>query len=73
MTNPSFTVYTLGSYATAGDGSVMNSMLKSIGVCAHVPEYQIDAACGLAGSGPAYVSSTFLGNCEYYLRFNCFN
>ncbi|XP_063599295.1 uncharacterized protein LOC134775684 isoform X3 [Penaeus indicus] len=48
-------VYTLGRFATSGDGSVMNSMLKSVGVSAQVPEYQIDAACGLAGSGPAYI------------------
>ncbi|XP_069972237.1 uncharacterized protein [Penaeus vannamei] len=51
----SFAVYTLGRFATSGDGSVMNSMLKSVGVSAQVPEYQIDAACGLAGSGPAYI------------------
>lgn len=57
----SFAVYTLGRFATSGDGSVMNSMLKSVGVSAQVPEYQIDAACGLAGSGPAYVRSILVG------------
>lgn len=49
-------VYTLGTYATPGDGSIMNSMLSAVGICAEIPEEQMDAACGLAGSGPAYVS-----------------
>ncbi|KAK8737700.1 hypothetical protein OTU49_004199 [Cherax quadricarinatus] len=33
----------------------MNSILSSVGFCAEIPEYQMDAACGLAGSGPAYI------------------
>lgn len=49
-------VYTLGTHATPSDGSVMHSMLSSVGMCAEIPEQQMDAACGLAGSGPAYVS-----------------
>ncbi|KAK4313763.1 hypothetical protein Pmani_014919 [Petrolisthes manimaculis] len=48
-------LYTLGTHATPSDGSVMHSMLSSVGVCAEIPEQQMDAACGLAGSGPAYI------------------
>lgn len=53
----SLPVYTLGTYTSPGDSSVMNSMLSAVGMCAEIPEYQMDAACGLAGSGPAYVST----------------
>ena len=31
--------------------------MGSVGLCHMVPESQIDAVCGLAGSGPAYVRS----------------
>ncbi|XP_042214539.1 pyrroline-5-carboxylate reductase 3-like isoform X3 [Homarus americanus] len=48
-------VYTLGSHTPEAYNEVMNSMLSSIGLSAEIPEYQMDAACGLAGSGPAYI------------------
>lgn len=51
-----FSAYALGTYATPGDGSIMSSMLSAVGRCAEVPEDQMDAICGLVGSGPAYVS-----------------
>ncbi|KAK7077095.1 hypothetical protein SK128_002984 [Halocaridina rubra] len=48
-------VYTMGNNTNDSDSKVIHSMLHSVGYCAKVPEYQMDAACGLAGSGPAYV------------------
>lgn len=49
-------VYARGTNTTQPDAEATNSLLSSVGMCAEIPEYQMDAACGLAGSGPAYVS-----------------
>ncbi|XP_071525662.1 uncharacterized protein [Panulirus ornatus] len=51
-------LYTLGTYTSSADGAVINSMLSAVGMCAEIPESQMDAACGLAGSGPAYIYAT---------------
>nr|XP_053626359.1 pyrroline-5-carboxylate reductase 2-like isoform X2 [Cherax quadricarinatus] len=48
-------LYTLGTHTSPADSVAMNSILSSVGFCAEIPEYQMDAACGLAGSGPAYI------------------
>nr|XP_045623753.1 pyrroline-5-carboxylate reductase 3-like isoform X3 [Procambarus clarkii] len=48
-------LYTLGTHTSSGDSAVVSTMFKSVGFCAEIPEYQMDAACGLAGSGPAYI------------------
>ncbi|XP_069936383.1 pyrroline-5-carboxylate reductase 3-like isoform X1 [Cherax quadricarinatus] len=48
-------LYTLGTHTSPADSFAMNSILSSVGFCAEIPEYQMDAACGLAGSGPAYI------------------
>lgn len=48
-------VYTMGTNTNESDAKVVYSVLHSVGFCAEVPEYQMDAACGLAGSGPAYI------------------
>lgn len=48
-------VYSMGNNANDGDSKVIQSMFRAVGFCAQVPEYQIDAVCGLAGSGPAYI------------------
>ncbi|XP_068243073.1 pyrroline-5-carboxylate reductase 3-like isoform X1 [Palaemon carinicauda] len=48
-------VYTMGNNANESDSKVVHSMLHSVGICAEIPEHQMDAACGLIGSGPAYI------------------
>ncbi|XP_064086976.1 pyrroline-5-carboxylate reductase 3-like isoform X3 [Macrobrachium nipponense] len=48
-------VYTMGTNTNESDAKVVCSILHSVGYSAEIPEYQMDAACGLAGSGPAYI------------------
>jgi pyrroline-5-carboxylate reductase len=44
-----------GSSATEADLDWAASILESVGTVVRVPESQLDAVTGLAGSGPAYV------------------
>lgn len=44
-----------GSLATDDDLAWAESILGAVGTVVRVPEYQLDAVTGLAGSGPAYV------------------
>ena len=44
-----------GSAATEADVAWAESVLGSVGLVVRVPESQIDAVTGLAGSGPAYI------------------
>lgn len=44
-----------GSVATADDVEWAASILRAVGIAEQVPEYQLDAVTGLAGSGPAYL------------------
>ena len=44
-----------GSAATADDVEWAASILAAVGIVEIVPEYQLDAVTGLAGSGPAYM------------------
>lgn len=44
-----------GAAATAADVEWAESVLASVGTVVQVPESQLDAVTGLAGSGPAYV------------------
>jgi pyrroline-5-carboxylate reductase len=46
--------YSLGSHATAADGSLVAQLLSAVGVAHQVPEEQLDAVTGLSGSGPAF-------------------
>ncbi|XP_063846749.1 pyrroline-5-carboxylate reductase 3-like isoform X2 [Scylla paramamosain] len=48
-------LYARGTQTTASDAEATSSLLSAVGMSAEIPEYQIDAACGLAGSGPAYI------------------
>ncbi|KAB7493772.1 Pyrroline-5-carboxylate reductase 1, mitochondrial [Armadillidium nasatum] len=48
-------VYSLGSNILPPEGRMLKCLLESVGLCVEVPEYQIDAASGVAGSGPAYI------------------
>ncbi|XP_050696147.1 pyrroline-5-carboxylate reductase 3-like isoform X2 [Eriocheir sinensis] len=48
-------LYVRGTHTTEADAEATNSLLSSVGMSAEIPEYQMDAACGLAGSGPAYI------------------
>ncbi len=47
--------YSLGSQATPEDAALVQQLLSTVGVCAQVPESQLDAITGLSGSGPAFV------------------
>lgn len=49
-------VYSLGSNVQQTEGKAIKYLLGSVGFCEEVPEYQMDGVCGVAGSGPAYVS-----------------
>jgi len=44
-----------GSRATEDDLAWAEAILGAVGTVVRVPEYQLDAVTGLAGSGPAYV------------------
>ncbi|MBI5089228.1 MAG: pyrroline-5-carboxylate reductase [Actinobacteria bacterium] len=44
-----------GASAGAGDLDWAESILAAVGIVVRVPEHQLDAVTGLAGSGPAYV------------------
>jgi len=44
-----------GANATADDLDWAESILGAVGTVVRVPEYQLDAVTGLAGSGPAYL------------------
>ncbi len=44
-----------GSSATNADLEWAEGILSAVGTVVRVPEYQLDAVTGLAGSGPAYV------------------
>ena len=44
-----------GSTATEDDLAWAESILGAVGIVVRVPEHQLDAVTGLAGSGPAYV------------------
>ena len=44
-----------GASATDEDLAWAEAVLSSIGIVVSVPEYQLDVATGLSGSGPAYV------------------
>jgi len=44
-----------GTHATESDIAWAETVLGSVGLVVRVPEHQIDAVTGLAGSGPAYV------------------
>ncbi|XP_076057063.1 pyrroline-5-carboxylate reductase 3-like [Oratosquilla oratoria] len=48
-------VYSLGSYVKKEEGQIVNQLMSAVGICEQVPESQIDAICGLSGSGPAYI------------------
>ncbi|KAG0710300.1 Pyrroline-5-carboxylate reductase 2 [Chionoecetes opilio] len=48
-------LYALGTHTTPSDAETTSSLLSALGMSAQIPEYQIDAACGLSGSGPAYI------------------
>jgi len=41
--------------ATQDDLVLVRSLLGTVGLVEHVPEYQLDAVTGLSGSGPAFV------------------
>jgi pyrroline-5-carboxylate reductase len=44
-----------GAFATDADLAWAESILGAVGTVVRVPEYQLDAVTGLAGSGPAYL------------------
>ena len=47
--------YVMGSHATEGDQEKVDALMSSVGMAVKIEEWQMDAATGLAGSGPAYV------------------
>ncbi|MPC21988.1 Pyrroline-5-carboxylate reductase 1, mitochondrial [Portunus trituberculatus] len=47
-------VFTRGTHTSPSDAEVMRSMLGSMGTCDEIPEHHMDAACGVACSGPAF-------------------
>jgi pyrroline-5-carboxylate reductase len=49
--------YSLGEYATADDGQLVENLLGAVGAAFEVPESMLDAVTGLSGSGPAFVYS----------------
>lgn len=44
-----------GLYTTDDDVKMIIELMRTIGICEEVLESQINAICGLSGSGPAYV------------------
>lgn len=55
-------VYTGGRSATSEDLTMVGNILSVAGISEMVPEYLINAAGALAGSGPAFVSKTSIGD-----------
>jgi pyrroline-5-carboxylate reductase len=55
-------VYTGGHSATSEDLTTVGNILSVAGISEMVPEYLIDAAGAVAGSGPAFVSKTSTGD-----------
>jgi pyrroline-5-carboxylate reductase len=47
--------YSRGANATADDAALVDRLLKSVGKAYAVDEPQLDAVCGLSGSGPAFI------------------
>lgn len=48
-------LFTRGTHTSPSDAEVMRSMLGSLGTCDEIPEHHMDAACGVACSGPAFM------------------
>jgi pyrroline-5-carboxylate reductase len=49
--------YSLGQFASHGDGELVAKLLSAVGAAFEVPETMLDAVTGLSGSGPAFVYS----------------
>ena len=47
--------YCLGEHALPEDAETINKLMSAVGIANLVSEKQMDAVCGLSGSGPAYV------------------
>lgn len=47
--------FSRGDGATPADGTLLSSLLSTVGLALEVPEKLLDAVTGLSGSGPAYV------------------
>ncbi len=51
-------------YLFQADCELVESLMKSVGICERLPERLLDTVTALAGSGPAFVSK--------YICFTCF-
>ncbi|MFK7851247.1 MAG: pyrroline-5-carboxylate reductase [Akkermansiaceae bacterium] len=49
------TGFCMGQHATDADRSMVESILRAVGLAVEVPERLIDAVTGVSGSGPAYI------------------
>jgi pyrroline-5-carboxylate reductase len=47
--------YVMGTHAREEDQEKVDALMSSVGMAVRIDEWQMDAATGLAGSGPAYV------------------
>lgn len=47
--------YVMGTHAKQEDQEKVDALMSSVGMAVKIDEWQMDAATGLAGSGPAYV------------------
>ncbi|XP_065577936.1 pyrroline-5-carboxylate reductase 3-like isoform X2 [Artemia franciscana] len=48
-------VFSRGKNVTNEQCDIVKALFESVGICKEVPESQINAYCGLTGSGPAYI------------------
>jgi pyrroline-5-carboxylate reductase len=50
------TVFAADASATKADAALVTKMFESSGMCAELPEAQLDAVTGVSGSGPSFVA-----------------
>lgn len=58
MVGEGCSAYCPGQHATEKDIATVKAILEVLGICQLIPESMINAVGALAGSGPAFVSSS---------------